>query len=231
MLTTSTRIARIAAPIASRQLHRSAIQLAKNDKSTIDSYRFPSQTSINEWEFKYDFVPKTSEPKIPPLTPEAVKQDIAQQKKAKVEKELLDKELATSVKVEANDSTVVHGGEEVGAEPEYLHDRGSEPADVSYTNAGGSKTSKPANRDKYVQTSINPEINQSDVVSLSHGEVDHKATATGAQSQVLEDVEHEDYEKTKQEPQPKTTNYFVPLIAAGLGYFGYDYYQKQQAKK
>ncbi|KAM9892071.1 hypothetical protein OXX69_012128, partial [Metschnikowia pulcherrima] len=30
--------------------------LAKNDASTIDSFKLPSQTSINEWEFKYDFM-------------------------------------------------------------------------------------------------------------------------------------------------------------------------------
>ena len=67
--------------IASRTFSSFSRVRAKNDSSTIDSFKLPSQTSINEWEFKYDFVPKVAEPKIPPVSPEAIKQDIAQTKK------------------------------------------------------------------------------------------------------------------------------------------------------
>lgn len=221
-------------PLIRRQIHKSAIRLyAKNDDSTIDSYRLPSQTSINEWEFKYDFVPKVSEPKVPALTPEAVKQDIAHERRAKVEKEILDKELATSIKVEANDSHVVHGGESVGTEPEYLQDRGSQPVDISRPNPASQQPGKPANRDKYIQTSINPEINSPDVSSLSHGEVSHKTTSTEGQSQVLEEVEEEDHHKIKSaEDAAKAsgsgTKWLLTLGGAAVGYYGYQYFQEEK---
>lgn len=174
-----------------RAMHVSARALAKNDRSTIDSFKLPSQTSINEWEFKYDFMPKVAEPKIPPVSPEAVKQDIAQTKKQQVEHELFTKELTASTKVEANDAKVVHGGEHVDPEVEYLHDRGLTPVDVS-SKAADVKSKKTANTDKYVQSSINPEINQSDVVNLGHErEVDHKTTPI-TQARVVDDVEHHD---------------------------------------
>ena len=80
--------------------------LAKNDFSTIESYRLPSQTSINEWEFKYDFVPKVSEPKVPPVSLSAIQQEKAEIKKQQMEHELLTRELNTSIKVEANDASV-----------------------------------------------------------------------------------------------------------------------------
>lgn len=48
-----------------RSIQTSIRALAKNDPSTIDLYKLPSQTSINEWEFKYDFIPKVAQPKIP----------------------------------------------------------------------------------------------------------------------------------------------------------------------
>lgn len=215
-----------------RHFHKTVASLAKNDSSTIDSYRLPSQTSINEWEFKYDFVPKMSSPKIPPVTEQAVKQDIAQEKRAKVEKEMLDKELATSIKVEANLSTVVHGGEEVGAEPEFLQDRGSKPIDVSRPNAKAAKSNKPANRDIYVQSSVNPG-NSPDVSVLSQGQVDHKVTSTEGQTQVLDDIEHTEHEnskKTESEPKSGGINWLLPIGFAGVGYFGYGYYQDQQKK-
>ena len=87
MIRNSTKSIKLNSIVASRTtttttrlVHSSSRILAKGDSSTIDSYRLPSQTSINEWEFKYDFIPKTSEPKVPPLTKEAVKQDIAHEK-------------------------------------------------------------------------------------------------------------------------------------------------------
>ena len=53
--------------------------------------RLPSKTSINESEFKYDFIPKTAEPKVPHLTKEAVKHAIAQNKAKQVENNCLPK--------------------------------------------------------------------------------------------------------------------------------------------
>lgn len=156
----------------SRLLHQAVRRLAKNDSSTIDSYRLPSQTSINEWEFKYDFVPKVSLPKVPPVSPEAVKQDIAQNKKQQVEHELFTKEQNSSIKVEANDAHVVHGGEHVSLEHEFLHDRGLDPVDSSKPNAG--QPSKVANSHKYAQTSVNPEINEAQVNNLGERTVNHK---------------------------------------------------------
>lgn len=218
-----------------RSLHQSLVAMAKNDKSTIDSYRLPSQTSINEWEFKYDFVPKTSEPKIPPLTPEAVKQDIAEQKRAKVEKEMLDQELATSVKVEANDLHVVHGGEIVGAEPEYLHDKGSDPVDASHVNASSKATPSRSDKHKYMQTLINPDINSPDVINLSQGEVSHKVQSTEGQAQVLDDVEHAEHELHKQNAAASSNStsgaskWLLPLGFFGVGYFAYEYFQSPKA--
>ena len=81
-----------------RLVHSSSRILAKGDSSTIDSYRLPSQTSINEWEFKYDFIPKTSEPKVPPLT-KAVKQDIAHEKAKSVEENYLLKKVILQLKL------------------------------------------------------------------------------------------------------------------------------------
>lgn len=215
-----------------RALHQNAVKMAKNDDSTIDAYKLPSQTSINEWEFKYDFIPKVSSPKIPPITPEAVKQDIAHEKKAKVEKELLNKEGASSIKVEANDAKVVHGGEHVEDEPEFLHDRGSKPVDVSNTAASNSnKTKKPANRDKYIQSSINPEINQSDVVSLSENQVDHKVTPIEGQAQVIDDIEHDSIAGATPKAEQKSSSSNAGLwavLALGGGAGGYYYFSKEK---
>lgn len=183
-----------------------AARRAKNDASTIDSYKLPSQTSINEWEFKYDFMPKVSQPKIPPVSPEAVKQDIAQTKKQQVEAEMFTRELNASVKVEANEAHVVHGGESVTAEPEYLHDRGSGPVD----SAGGAarKPAKIANTEKYMQLSLNPEINKPSVVSLGHEEhIDHKT----AHVEIPEEV-HD----AEDAPKPKPSSSVSPAAVLGV---------------
>lgn len=191
--------------------------LAKNDNSSIDSYKLPSQTSINEWEFKYDFIPKVAQPKIPPVSPEAVKQDIAQTKKQQVEHELFTKELNASIKVEANDASVVHGGESVGAEVEFLQDKGSPPVDSSpKTRLGESKPKKTANHDSYVQSSLNPEINQSEVVSLDHEKkVDHK-TSEVDHHKVIDDVEH-DVKETQANTETSSGGAFKILAVLGLG--------------
>ncbi|OBA19669.1 hypothetical protein METBIDRAFT_18175, partial [Metschnikowia bicuspidata var. bicuspidata NRRL YB-4993] len=150
--------------------------LAKNDASTIDSFKLPSQTSINEWEFKYDLMPKVAGPKIPPVSPEAVKQDIARTKKEQIEQELLNRELHASFKVEANHASVLHGGEPVSAEPLYIHERGLSPVDASTPTLR--KKLKIANTHKYVQLSLNPEINNPAVVNLGHENKVHHKTAT-----------------------------------------------------
>lgn len=201
-----------------RSFHGYSRLMAKNDSSTIDSYKLPSQTSINEWEFKYDFIPKVAEPKIPPVSPEAVKQDIAQNKKQQVEHELFTRELNSSIKVEANDASVVHGGEAVGAEVEFLHDKGSSPVDLSpRAKNGETKPKKTANHDSYVQSSINPDINQSTVVSLDHEkEVDHK-TSDVDHHRVVEDIEH-DAEQV--EAPTKTSGGGAVKILAVLGLGG-----------
>lgn len=194
------------APRQLRQLTLSARVLAKNDASTIDSFRLPSQTSINEWEFKYDFMPKVAEPKIPPVSPEAVKQDIAQNKKQQVETELFIRELNSSVKVEANDATVLRGGVAVSAEPEYLHDRGLDPVDALHSKPvqPGKKT---ANTAKYVQLSLNPEINQPTVVSFADRAVDHK----------IGTVETPEVEDAEAAPQARRTSPFVVVGLLGAG--------------
>lgn len=215
-----------------RAFHASTKVLAKNDSSTIDSFKLPSQTSINEWEFKYDFVPKVAEPKIPPVSPEAVKQDIAQNKKKEVEKELSNREFNSSVKVEANESSVVRGGEAVGAEVEYLGDKGSEPVDSSpQTVSGESGPKKTANHDSYVQSSINPDINQSTVVSLDHDKkVDHK-TSDVDHHKVIDDVEHDS--ETQQKSTETTTSGAGKLFGVlGLGAVaGYFWFGAPEKKK
>lgn len=195
-----------------RAVSRSSVRQAKNDASTIDSFKLPSQTSINEWEFKYDFMPKVAEPKIPPVSPEAVKQDIALNKKQQVEKELFNKELQQSVKVEANDSAVVHGGESVAAEPEDLGDRGSDPVDSSPV-VQKPQAQKTANTHKYVQLSVNPEINNPSVVNLGNEDhVDHKTADVDHTSEIL------DAEGAKPEPPKATTPTAIKLLAVlGLG--------------
>lgn len=199
--------------------------LAKNDASTIDSFKLPSQTSINEWEFKYDFMPKIAQPKIPPVSPEAVKQDVAQTKKQQVEQEMFYKELNSSVKVEANDASVVHGGEPVTAEPEYIHDRGLEPVDA--TNLAAEQKQKTVNTDKYVQLSLNPEINKPSVVNLSENEVDHKTATVEVPPEV------EDVEGSQKQPTPSSS----PVKILGLlglgGIAGYFLFggSKEKAKK
>lgn len=211
-----------------RFVSMSAARYAKNDASTIDSFRLPSQTSINEWEFKYDFIPRVSEPKVPPITPEAVKQDVAQAKKAEIEREMFNRELTSSVKVEANDAAVVHGGEHVTTEPEYLHDRGLEPVDVSHAGADVKESKSAAERGKYIQSSLNPAINQADVVSLGQDtKIDHKVTPVEKQTQVLDDIEHDNVAAASalHEAEPKKGTSALPYLALfGLGGAGGWYY-------
>lgn len=215
-----------------RAIHGCARLLAKNDTSTIDSFKLPSQTSINEWEFKYDFMPKVAQPKIPPVSPEAVKQDIAQTKKQEVESELFNKELNSSVKVEANESSVVRGGESVGAEVEYLGDKGSDPVDSSpKTNIGDSTPKKTVNHDAYVQSSINPEINQSSVVTLDEDKkIDHK-TSDVEHAKVIDDVEHDN--ETQHKSSETTSSGAAKIFGVlGLGAVaGYFWFGAPEKKK
>lgn len=214
-----------------RSLQTSTRALAKNDDSTIDSYRFPSQTSINEWEFKYDFVPKVSEPKVPPISEEAVKQDIAHERKKQVEQEMVNQEVTASVKVEGNHSVVMHGGEHVQDEPELLQDRGSKPVKINNINAGRQST-KPANRDQYLQTSTNPNLNQGSVSNLSDGTIEHKSGTE--QNQVVDDLEHDNLhhegQRMDEKPSGSKNPFFITLGVFGLG-AGSFYYMNQKPEK
>lgn len=223
---------RITALSTTRSLHACGILSRKNDASTIDSYKLPSQTSILEWEFKYDFIPKVSGPRIPPVTKEAVQQDIASMKKASVEKEILRKQKA-SVKVEGNKASVVHGGEAVAEEPTYLQDKGTEPINAFHKNAPDqTKPKKPANRDKYIQSSINPQINETKVVNLGDNIVDHKNSEVEKQTRVVDDLEHDNLQNQSTDPkQNSETNWVLPLAllgAAGAG--GYYIYTNTEKK-
>ncbi|KAK6202807.1 uncharacterized protein RJT21DRAFT_21814 [Scheffersomyces amazonensis] len=221
---------------------------AKGDSSTIDSFKLPSQTSINEWEYKYDFIPKVASPKVPPVTKEAIKQDIAQEKLKEVERELFVEESNSSIKVEGNIADVTHGGESVKVEPEYLQDRGSKPVLASSKQTiANNATNKPANSDKYIHSSVNPNVNQSDVVSLGENEVDHKVTPIQQQEVIVEDIEHDNLQNatsTKTTPGPAETNksessssessgsgYTVPVLLLGLGGAGYYYYSSNSSNK
>lgn len=214
----TTRPVCAALATSTRGFHSSLRMLAKGDSSTIDAYKLPSQTSINEWEFKYDFIPKVALPKIPPVTPEAVKQDIAQTKRQQVEAELFNRELTSLIKVEANDASVVHGGESVGAEVELLQDRGLDPVDASFKGATGGATKKTANHDQYVHTSANPDINNPEVVNLGHeNDVDHKIAAVH-EAKVVDDVEHDEAASTSApEAESGSGNAVKVLGVLGLG--------------
>ncbi|ABN67028.2 hypothetical protein PICST_31917 [Scheffersomyces stipitis CBS 6054] len=224
-------------PVA-RAVHSSAFARAKGDTSSIDSFRLPSQTSINEWEFKYDFIPKTAEPKVPPLTKEAVKQDIAQNKAKQVERELFTKESNSSIKVEANSADVFHGGESVGAEPEFLHDKGSKPVDSSTVGTAHSAEKKtPVNREKYIQSSVNPVINDAEVVSYGDSEVSHKTSEVDKQTPVVEDIEHDnlhhagaEHPEAESSSSSSSSGYTVPLVLVLGGGAGYYYYSSSEKK-
>lgn len=213
-----------------RSIHANLIKLAKNDASTIDSYKLPSQTSINEWEFRYDFIPKVTEPKIPPISEEAIKQDIAHERKKEVEREMLNQEVTTSIKVEANSAQVVHGGESVGAEPEILQDRGSKPIKIT-SNSSTTSNKKPANRDQYIQSSTNPSLNHSEVNNLSENEVDHKQEQVKP-SKVVDDLDHDNLhnEGQKMHSSSSGNGFALTLGVFGLGAGTYYYYNKQTKK-
>ena len=228
MLKQSIRSASNGSFLTRRFIQQSATRLAKGDRSTIDAYKLPSQTSINEWEFKYDFIPKTSQPKVPPVTKEAVKQDIAQEKAKAVERELFAKESNSSVKVEANDAKVLHGGESVVAEHVLREDIGSNPIDSSKPNvSNSSKPKKAANHDQYVQSSVNPDINQADIVNMGESEIDHKTELVGKQTRVVDDIEHDNlHHHGQQESSSSSGSSSVVAVLGllGLGGAGYWYY-------
>lgn len=210
-----------------RSIQISAKTLAKNDASTIDSFRLPSQTSISEWEFKYDFIPKVTEPKVPPVTEEAIKQDIAHERKKQVEQEMLNEEATSSVKVEANSATVVHGGEQVTSEPEILQDRESKPIKITSGGKGTPKASKPANRDHYVQSSTNPNLNKGEVSNLGERPIDHKHEQVKP-STVIDDLEHDNLQNEGQRISNGGGNsgMYILLGAIGVGGASYYFYNK-----
>lgn len=228
----SSSIARLIAGSHNRSLLILTIRLAKNDSSSIDSYKLPSQTSINEWEFKYDFVPKVSEPKVPPVSAEAIQQEKAQVKKQQVERELLTKELNSSIKVEANDASVVHGGESVGTEPELLQDRGSAPVDA---HGPGYKQAKKIDSSKYQQLSLNEDINNPMVVNLGHNTTVENPSGTVDVPPEVHDAEEAEKATIKplQEQQVAASSGLSPaavLALLGLGGFA-SYYAFSSKKK
>lgn len=250
---------RVWRPMNRRMLHVTRVAWAKNDASTIDSFKLPSQTSINEWEFRYDFVPKVSEPKVPPVTPEAVAKDVIAEMQARNAREdQLTK--SQSVKVEANLADVFHQGQSVVEDPVVVgdHAHAEEGAAVDEKSGRGSLevapslATKPANRDKYVQSSINPLINDSQVANYGLNEVDHKISEVPEQTPVWEDVEHsnelqrQDLSDPANRPAPDVTpkkeevyedisGFFIPLMLIAFGGVGYYYYyylvQKKQKER
>lgn len=230
---TGIRVGAIRFGAGARSLSCLSARLAKNDTSTIDSYKLPSQTSINEWEFKYDFVPKVSEPKVPPVSREAIQQEKAQVKKQEVEKELLNKELHSSIKVEANDANVVHGGESVSTEPELLQDRGSDPVDAQVY--GSVKSPKKIDSSKYQQSSLNEDINISSVVNLGHNNaVDHSSGNVDVPPEIhdAEEAEKATEKPPKLQQAAAESSGALPLLAIlGLGGFaGYFAFGSKEKK-
>lgn len=148
-----------------RSLHLAAVSKAKGDASTIDSFRLPSQTSINEWEFRYDFMPVVSSPKVPAVNREAVRKDIATEKAKSVAQEMFVLESNSSIKVEANTASVVHGGEPVASSPEQIPIELDKSTLETLNSSARRHHQTPIKKDraKYVQTSINSDINKNDV--------------------------------------------------------------------
>jgi hypothetical protein len=208
----------------------SALVKAKGDASAIDSFQLPSQTSINEWEFRYDYIPKVVQPKVPPVSQEAIKQDVAREKAKRIELETFAKEANESIKVEASTATVVVGGEVVMDEPETVPDvKGSVHitsnfADPSIiTNTAPKK--KYSGSDKYVQSSLNPDVNSAEVVNLGETTVDHKVGVVAKQTRVEDDIDADNLQEMqniykrgeKMDNDNKPSGYAVPLALLGLG--------------
>lgn len=163
-------------PICGRRLHTSPLLLRKGDLLPIDAFRLPLQVSINEWEFRYDFSPRDSSIKVPAINREAVRKDIAAQRAQDVSRQILLSEGNSSIKVEANTAQVVSGGESVPDDPEQI----PMPLSLSTAERGGiAKPVPPAKRTgrdtRYLQCSINPEINKGVVVQIGDVKV-HVAT-------------------------------------------------------
>lgn len=151
-----------------RSFHMATVLKAKGDASTIDSFKLPSQTSINEWEFRYDFMPVVSSPKVPAVNREAVRKDIATEKAKSVAQEIFVLESNSSIKVEANTAHVVHGGETVQSSPEQIPIELAESTLEILSSSARRQPPPPTKRDraKYVQTSLNSDINKNDVHTI-----------------------------------------------------------------
>lgn len=218
-----------------RSFSRSAIILAKGDASTIDSFQLPSQSSINEWEFRYDFIPKILEPKIPPVSKEAINQDIAQEQVKKIELETFNREANIASRVEASAADVVSGGEYVQentASAETLKNYSNPDILLNKTT----KKKKFAGSDKYVQSSVNPNVNDAEVINLGEYSVDHKVGKLASQTIVEDDLDADNlqemqaiYERgEKFKGQEKRKRLLVPLGLVGLGASGYYFYSKEK---
>lgn len=215
--------------LSTRLLSRSSIALAKGDASTIDAYQLPSQTSINEWEFRYDFIPKVLEPKIPPVTKEAISQDIQQEKVKKIELETFAKEANTTTKV-ASVATVVSGGEFVETDNDASITKPYSNPELILNNA---KKRKFAGSEKYVQSSVNPHVNNAEVVNHGDNDISHKIGKVAEQELVVDDIDADSshemqaiYERGERLKEGKKKNLFIPLGLVGVGIGGYYLYSK-----
>ena len=216
-----------------RLFRTSARTLAKGDKSTIDLFRLPSQTSINDWEFRYDFMPKVATPKTPAVTEEAVKSQIAEDKVKQVERELFAQESNQSAVSEGSHAKVLHGGEHVEHTPidDVATTEASTPVDVSRPQATDLASVKPVNQEKYVHALTNPDLNKPEVVNLgADNEVDHK-TQPISQAEVVDDIEHDNLKHAGQEQPKNQGGSKVPIgVIAGVAIGTAGYYFMAQPK-
>lgn len=220
--------------LLTRQLRTSARVLTKGDKSTIDLFRLPSQTSINDWEFRYDFMPKVATPKTPAVSEEAVLTQIAEDKVKQVERELFHQEANQSTVSEGSHAKVLHGGEHVEQTPiDDIAGEPSTPVDVSRAQPTDLSSTKPVNQEKYVHALTNPDLNKPEVVNLgADNEVDHKTQPIG-QTKVVDDVEHDDMKNSGQEQPNQSGGSSIPVgVIAGVvvGGAGYYFFAQLQQK-
>lgn len=214
-----------------RTLRTSAVQLAKGDKSTIDLFRLPSQTSINDWEFKYDYVPKVATPKTPAVTKDAVRKQIVEDKVKQVEQEIFNKEANQSVLLEGSGATVIHGGELVAQSPVDDHAHGN-PTPID-SSSGKERVEKKSAKNPFVQSLLNPNLNNPEVVVLGDSEVDHK-TQQVKPAQVVDDLEHDNLKGAGQAAAEDIKKKGSPVgitVASLLGLGGVVYYFQGKEKK
>lgn len=215
---------------ATRTLKTLARLLTKGDKSTIDSFRLPSQTLINDWEFRYNFVPKVAEPKTPAITQEAARQDAAKEKAKLIEREMFHKEANALLVLEGLGAKVVLGGEHVPEAPVNDQEVGqTKPIDALRPTE---QPFKPANREKYVQSLTNPLLNKPEVLNVGGNDVSHK-TQGEHQTRVEDDLDHDNMQNAGQAQNTSLSGSLGItgiLAAAGIGGAGYWWWSSQEKK-